>query len=237
MKTVVVAQSSYIPWKGYFHQIALCDEFIFFDDTQFTKRDWRSRNRIKSPRGLSWLTIPVESKGKFYQLIQEARISDSKWASNHWSTICAAYRRAPFFEQHETFFSRLYEDAARLELLSDVNVMFIKELAQLLRLPAIFTYSRQYPGDGRKTERLLDICRQAGATAYLSGPSAAAYIDASAFDVAKIRLSYMDYSNYPVYPQLWGGFAHDVSIIDPIFNVGVDATCRWLRDSAAGVRA
>jgi hypothetical protein len=229
VSTVVILQSSYLPWKGYFHQIALCDEFVFFDDTQFTKRDWRSRNQIKTPSGLHWLSIPVRSKGRYQQLIQDVRIADPKWAATHWSTIRSAYRRAPQFETHESLFSKLYSEASRLDFLSEVNALFIRGIAQILGLSARISFSSQYPGDAKKTDRLIDICRQIGATDYLSGPSAKSYIEPGLFNSAQIGLLYMDYTGYPQYPQLWGDFTHEVSIIDAIFNAGIDATRSWLR--------
>ena len=105
-------QSSYIPWKGYFDLIRAADEFILLDDVQFTKRDWRSRNRIKTKDGLSWLTIPVHSKGRFEQRIMDTTISDPSWAERHWQTIQGAYARAPFFETYAPHVRALYEQAA-----------------------------------------------------------------------------------------------------------------------------
>src|SRR4030095_6284230 len=96
-KRVAIVQSSYIPWKGYFDLIRASDEFILLDDVQFTKRDWRSRNRIKTQRGPAWLTIPVRTKGLYKQLIQDTYVSDVRWGEAHWATLRASYARAPFF--------------------------------------------------------------------------------------------------------------------------------------------
>ncbi len=97
VKRVAVVQSNYIPWKGYFDLIAAVDEFILFDDVQYTRRDWRNRNLIKTPQGLKWLTIPVEVKGKFHQKICDTRISEADWGHRHWDILRQKYWRAPFF--------------------------------------------------------------------------------------------------------------------------------------------
>ena len=99
-KTVAIVQSCYIPWKGYFDLINLVDEFILYDDRQYTRRDWRNRNRIKTPQGSQWLTIPVEVKGRYDQRIDETRISDPDWAEQHWKTLTHNYASAPHFDDY-----------------------------------------------------------------------------------------------------------------------------------------
>lgn len=225
MKTVVILQSSYIPWKGYFDLIARCDEFVFYDDTQFTRRDWRSRNQIKTAQGVQWLTIPVETKGKYTQLINQTRISDRSWAERHWDSIRHAYRRAAHFESQHAWLQALYESVARHDLLSEVNIELTTAIARRLGIATAFTRSEAYPGQARKTERLIEICRAAAAEQYLSGPSARAYLDVDAFRAAGIALKFMSYEGYPAYQQLHGPFVHEVSIVDPILNLG-DAAVR-----------
>jgi len=97
-KRIAAIQSSYIPWKGYFDAINVVDEFILLDEVQFTKRDWRNRNKIKTSQGIQWLTIPVAVKGRYLQRIDETRIADSGWAQRHWSTLTHTYRRAAAFD-------------------------------------------------------------------------------------------------------------------------------------------
>jgi hypothetical protein len=103
-KTIAIVQSNYIPWKGYFDLIARVDEFILYDDMQYTRRDWRNRNLIKTAQGLQWLTIPVDVKGKYFQRINETQISDANWAEVHWKSIVHTYARAPFFAQYKDTF-------------------------------------------------------------------------------------------------------------------------------------
>lgn len=221
-KRVAIIQSSYIPWKGYFDILARVDEFILFDDVQFTRRDWRSRNRIKTAAGLRWLTIPVGSKGRFIQAIEETEVA-APWADKHWSAVRHAYARAPHFAAFGPAIEALYAAAGRERLLSGINRLFIEGLAGLLGITTPLTWSRDYAAEGSKTDRLVALCQAARATAYLSGPSARAYIEPAKFAAAGIRLEWMDYSGYPSYPQLHGAFEHGVSIIDLLFSTGPDA--------------
>jgi hypothetical protein len=227
-RRVAIVQSSYIPWKGYFDLIRAVDEFILLDDVQFTKRDWRSRNRIKTKDGLHWLSIPVHNKGRYEQRILDTNISDPAWARRHWQTIQNAYARAPFFEAYAPFFEPLYRSPVS-DRLSLVNHSLIVAGCAALGVTTPITWSEAYhPCDGRN-ERLIDICVKTGATDYLSGPSAQGYIDEAAFNAAGVAVSFADYSGYPEYPQLHGAFEHAVSILDLLFSVGPRAV-EYMRD-------
>jgi len=199
------------------------DEFIIYDDMQFTKRDWRNRNTIKTPNGLQWLTIPVKVKGKFFQKINETEIDGSSWAEKHWRTIQMNYSKAPAFKMYESKIQQLYEQAAQKKLLSDVNFMFISEACSMLGINTKIRWSSEFNLLDGKTERLLDLCKQVGATRYISGPSARDYIVESLFFKESIDLRWMNYRDYPEYPQKFGGFQHSVSILDLIFNLGTEA--------------
>jgi hypothetical protein len=221
-KRVAIVQSNYIPWKGYFDLINSVDEFILFDDMQYTRRDWRNRNKIKTPQGSLWLTIPVQAKGKYYQKIRETEISDAQWSEQHWKTIVHNYTQAKYFQEYRGFFEELYGDA-RESLLGQVNYRFLNAICQLLDIQTRISWSMDYHLIEGKTERLVDLCQQAGATEYLSGPSAKGYIDETLFEQAGIALRFSDYSGYLEYEQLFPPFDHHVSIIDLIFNTGSDA--------------
>ena len=222
-RRVAIVQSSYIPWKGYFDLIRAADEFILLDDVQFTKRDWRSRNRIKTKDGLAWLTIPVHSKGKYLQTIAETTVSDTEWARRHWQTIRGAYARAPYFAAYADAFAALYA-APPGDRLSDINRAFIDALCQALGITTRITWSSEYdPGDGRN-ERLIDLCVKAGATEYVSGPAARSYIDEAAFAAAGVAVVFADYGGYPDYPQPYPPFEHAVSALDLLFCCGPRAT-------------
>src|SRR5438876_7454087 len=179
-KKIAVVQSNYIPWKGYFDLMNSVDEFILYDDMQFTRRDWRNRNKIKTPKGASWLTIPVTNKGKYEQKIRETVVSDSAWAMRHWKTIRLFYAKAPYFSEYQKLLEDLYLGCAET-LLSLINYRFISAVCNLLGIRTRITWSMDYPLVEGKTERVVHLCRQAGASEYISGPSARDYIDASLF--------------------------------------------------------
>jgi len=218
-KRVAIVQSSYIPWKGYFDLMRRVDEFILYDDAQYTRRDWRSRNQIKTKDGLLWLTIPVEVKGKYHQRIRDVKISDTTWRERHLKTIRASYARAPYFADYDDALVELYS-AATSSWLSEVNRHFLDGLSRLLGIRTRLTWSMDYELPEGRAERLIALCRQAGATSYLSGPSARSYIDPALFANARIELGYIDYSGYQEYPQLFPPFSHYVSVIDLLVTVG-----------------
>jgi hypothetical protein len=229
-KTVAIVQSNYIPWKGYFDLIGLSDEFILYDDVQFTKRDWRNRNKIKTPTGPQWLTIPVLTKGKFEQPINQTEIGDMNWPRKHWPTIVQNYAKAPHFAEYRERFQTLYEECSET-MLSKVNHRFLAAICWMLGIGTKISWSSDYPLADGKTERLVGLCKAAGATTYLSGPAAKAYMDESLFAAQGIDVKYMDYTGYAEYDQLYPPFEHGVSVLDLIFHTGADAP-RYLKFSS-----
>jgi WbqC-like protein family len=221
-KRVAIVQSSYIPWKGYFDLIRRSDEFILYDDAQYTKRDWRNRNRIKTPNGPIWLSIPVEVKGKYTQVIKDTRVSDPAWNERHLKSVAANYARAPFYRHYKEAIEELFLDC-RARSLSEINFRFLSRICAMLQIDTRLSWSMDYELAPGRTERLVALCRQAGATAYLSGPSARDYIDPLLFEHAGITLTFMDYTGYPEYPQLYPPFDHHVSVLDLLFHTGPDA--------------
>jgi len=218
-KSILITQSNYIPWKGYFDSMNSIDEFIVFDDMQYTKRDWRNRNQIKTPEGLRWLSIPVEVKGKFNQKINETLVADSAWGKEHWKTLVANYAKAPFFNAYKPIFEPLYFDDT-LRNLSQINIQFIEAVNKILGIKTLILDSRDFSLSDGKTQRLVDLCIARGASQYCTGPAAKAYMDEALFKEAGITVKYFDYSNYPEYPQLFGEFQHAVTILDLLFNCG-----------------
>jgi hypothetical protein len=222
-KRIAIVQSSYIPWKGYFDLIAAVDEFVVLDTVQYTRRDWRNRNRIKTPGGPLWLTIPVMTKGRFDQRICDTRTTDQRWAEKHWRTIRANYARAPFFRHYEDPLAALFAGVDD-DSLSAVNYRFLAGLCRLLNITTLLRVSTDYVVDDTDaTQRLLSICRQAGATEYLSGPSARGYLDEPRIVQAGVTVLYADYAGYPEYPQLYPPFEHQVSVIDLLVHTGPNA--------------
>jgi WbqC-like protein family len=219
---IAIIQSCYVPWKGFFDLIGRCDEYVVLDRVQYAKRHWHNRNRIKTAAGLEWLTIPVLSKGRYEQPIDEVEI-EKPWTDKHWRALELAYRRAPFFEALAPTVRNWYERADNEKRLTDVNALFLREIASLLGLGTRIVRDTAYPSHGAKTERLLAIARAAGADRYLSGPSAKAYFDEALFVAAGVAVEWMSYEGYPEYPQLHGKFEHQVSVLDLLFNTGPDA--------------
>lgn len=221
-KRVAILQSNYIPWKGYFDLINSVDEFIIFDDMQFTRRDWRNRNKIKTPQGIRWLTIPVQVKGKYFQKIKDTVTVNAQWRHEHWQTIRQNYSRAKYFKVYAQRFEELYLSCNEAHL-SRINFLFLTAICQILGIKTRISWSMDYHIVEGKTERLVDLCCQAGTSEYLSGPSAKDYVQEELFHNAGIKLAWMDYSGYPEYEQLYPPFDHYVSILDLLFNQGEHA--------------
>ena len=218
MSTVVVLQSNYIPWKGYFDLIHDADVFIFYDDLQFTKNDWRNRNKIKTAQGSKWLSIPVGTSAN--RLICEVAMEDAQWQRSHWDSLQHQYKKCPYFKLYLPFFEEVYLGQHWTNL-SDLNQYLIRYISQdILKIPTQFRDSREFNLSGLKLGRLLDLVVQSKATRYISGPAAKDYIQPERFDELSVELVWKDYSNYPEYPQVHPPFEHGVSILDLLFNVG-----------------
>jgi hypothetical protein len=219
MKKALITQSNYIPWKGYFDSIAQVDVFVVYDDMQYTKRDWRNRNQIKTPQGLKWLTIPVEVSGKYFQKIRDTKIADKSWNLSHWDILKQNYKSATFFKEMSEWIEPLYKNC-EFDFLTDVNMHFINKINEFLGIQTEIRFSSEFELAEEKTQRLVNICKDLNATDYFSGPAAKAYMDETLFNNESISVQYWDYSNYPDYSQLYPPFEHGVSILDLIFNEG-----------------
>jgi hypothetical protein len=203
------------------------DQFILFDDVQFTKRDWRSRNRIKTATGPMWLTIPVRVKGRYKQAVRDVCVADPTWNRDHWRTIQTHYTRAPFYGQFKDVLEDLFLGCSDLAL-SRVNYRFICGLRDILDITTKLSWSMDYVTIPGRTERLVSLCEQAHATEYVSGPSARDYIEAEQFERAGIKLTFFNYSGYPEYPQIHPPFDHFVTVIDLILHTGFEAKAYML---------
>ena len=221
MKTVVILQSNYIPWKGYFDLMHDADEFILFDDRQYTRQDWRNRNQVKAENGPQWLTVPVI--GRFGQRIDETVVANRGWASTHWKTLVQLYQEAPHFETYAEGIEALYRSAADEQMLSHVNRLFLEGIGNVLGLNTPLKWSSEFPGAEGKTERLVALCRATGAGRYISGPAARSYIEPESFEQSGVELTFKSYDGYPEYPQQHPPFTHGVTVLDLLFNVGPDA--------------
>lgn len=227
-KVVVIIQSNYIPWKGYFDLIRRADDFVIYDQVQYTKNDWRNRNRIKTANGLVWLTIPVRHT-HLDQKIIDTQVAESSWRTKHWKTLQQAYAKTPFFSKYADELEQLYLTDAETNL-SKINLKFIDAIAKWLGIAARIHPPETYELTSEdRTKRLVDICSRLGASTYLSGPSARDYLNVGEFERAGIAVQWMKYDDYPVYAQPHGAFHHHVSILDLLFSTGSRAV-QYLRN-------
>ncbi len=221
-----ILQPSYIPWRGYFHQIIKSDIFIFYDDVQYDKHGWRNRNRIKTANGTQWITIPVISAGVIEHKTPINQIPvdwKRNWNEKHWQMIRQSYGRTPFFSEYEQWLHETFH--THPVLLADFTIKLTIDIsARLGNGKTRFVRSSEISGiTGHKTDRLINILRFLGADHYISGPSAKGYIEEEKFSRAGISLEFIDY-NYPEYPQKYPPFDPNVSILDLLFMTGPDAT-------------
>lgn len=216
MTTVVIQQPSYLPWLGYFEQINQADVFVFYDDVQYTKNDWRNRNRIKTKNGEQWITVPVNYKTG--QKICDVKIDNTRdWKKKHLRSILTSYAKTRNFKEYIKYFRELYAtDWLNMCDLAEYTVIM---LSNLLNIKTEFKRSKEMSVKGGKTECLVNICMSLGADRYYSPKKSIAYLDISQFEKAGIKVEFQDYL-HPVYPQLHGEFIPYMSVIDLLFNCG-----------------
>ncbi len=216
----VILQPSYIPWRGYFDLIHLADVFVFYDDVQYDKNGWRNRNRIKTPEGTKWLTIPVRQRGVVSGKVPINAVAiDDSWAAKHVEALRRSYAQAPYFDGD--WLDHMYAD--RPPFLAELTIATTIELAARLGIHNTrFLRSSELHARGRKTDRLIEVLREVGATRYLSGPSARDYLDSNTFADAGIALEWMTY-DYPEYPQLYPPYDPFVTVLDLLFMTGAEA--------------
>lgn len=222
MKKVAVIQSNYIPWKGYFDIIHDVDLFVFYDDVQFTKNDWRNRNKYKTQHGTKWISIPVGQD--LNRLICEVKIEDLTWQQQHYKMLTQSYAKAPFLKSFLPFLDEVYL-SKKWDNLSDLNQFIIREVSKrFLKLDHVqFEDSRKYNLSGTQLDRLMELLKAVGALIYVSGPAGKDYISEDRFKSENIQLVYKDYNDYPEYDQLYPPFDHHVNIFDLLFHCGPDA--------------
>jgi len=224
----VILQSNYLPWKGYFDLIQEADLFVYYDEVQYTKNDWRNRNRICSKNGVHWLTIPI-SRDSVRLPISEVRLPDASWQQHHLKSLTFSYRPAPYFHQIQTLLEDVYV-ARTWHRLVELNRYLIERIAKLLQIETTFIDSKTLALQGSRVERLVSVLAQVGATEYLTGPRARDYLAGAEplFAAHGIRLRYKSYDRYAEYPQLATPFDHAVSVIDVLANVPLSDCRRFI---------
>lgn len=219
---VSINQPAYLPWLGYFHRIAVSDAHIVLDDVQFEKNSFTNRNKVRTRDGWCWLTIPVKTAGKFGQLsINEIELAKQRnWAVKHWETLRLNYSKAPFFPPHATFFESVYARPwlKLIDLTSEITGYLLAAFGIRTKL----YFSSQLKVLGKKDELILNLCRQLGATVYLSGPLGRNYLREQLFHAQGIGVRYDDY-HHPEYPQAQPGFEPYMAAVDLLFNAGPES--------------
>jgi hypothetical protein len=225
---VVILQSNYIPWKGYFDLIHDADIFVFYDEVKYTKNDWRNRNKIYPKNGLQWLTIPIE-KDAVKKKISEVIFTEPSWQAHHHKTLELGYRNASHYGQLEPIIDHFYKDN-KWAGLSELNQAIIKYISDYLDIQTKFIDSKDLVLEGDRVERLIHILKQLGATEYITGPAAKDYMGESSelFSSNNIKLTYKNYSGYPEYPQFKNIFEHGVSILDLIAHIEKDKISNYI---------
>ena len=225
---VVILQPSYIPWRGYFHQIHKADIFVFYDCVQYDKHGWRNRNKIKTTQGPQWLTIPVNSKGCVNEGLPLKDVSiewKSRWTDKHFKSLVQSYGKSRFFRQYLPLVEEIYR--RNDDKLADFTCASTEVISRALGIKHTkFLRSSSLCVHGSKTDRIVEILKQLGANHYVSGPSAKAYLEINKINEIGVSVEFIDY-DYPEYPQMNGPFEPQVTILDLLFNVGPNA-CEFI---------
>jgi len=223
MDIAVILQSNYIPWRGYFDMMRRANTFVIYDEVQYTKRDWRNRNRIMANGSPIWLSIPVQTSGKFLQSIAQTKVVDSRWIARHWTLISQSYSKSPYYAKVIPWLKNCYEQAAEQRNISQINEIFLRAIANYLEINTNIIHSIDIPGSADRINRLVEICASLQAKTYLTGPAALDYLDEEPFVKQNINVEWMRYPNYTELNNQSIEFPGSKSIIDTLFNVSKDA--------------
>ena len=222
---VVILQPGYLPWLGFFEQMYRCDLFIIYDDVQYTKKDWRNRNYIKTRDGRMRLTVPVLTKGKYHQKIRDARIDHTQnWKHKHLKNIKAWYEKAPYFDAYYSDLAKIYDKNRTFLIDLDMEIVFWLCNSLGLQRKTMFSSSLNVTSTD-KQERILEICHKVKADFLYDGHLARHFIQPGRFDDGGVTVQFQDY-HHPYYHQLWlkeQGFIEKLSVLDLVFNHGPDS--------------
>ena len=215
-------QPAYLPWLGFFEQMLRDEVFVQYDDVQYTKKDWRNRNRIKTPEGPMWLTVPVETSGRRFQLVRDVRIDPTKdWQREHLRALELNYRRAPWFEWAYEPLRGVIEHPH--ELLVDLDEALVVEISRLLGFERPIHRATVYElSDSDQNGRVIECMQKVGKSVLYNGAASRDIIDLPRFRAEGLDVVFQDY-RHPVYPQLWGDFVPYLSVVDLLMNCGSDS--------------
>ncbi|MFM4825677.1 WbqC family protein [Aeromonas bivalvium] len=213
---ISIHQPAYLPWLGYIERIKKSDLFIFLDTVQFEKNSFTNRNLIKGANGPYWLTIPVKKKGHLSKSLLDTEIvRDVDWRKSHLMSIKSSYSKSVEFHDKYAKISKLYNNDETL--LADLCFNHLLFWLDELHIKTKIVRSSSLSISSRKSDLILDICQEVGATTYLSGPMGKNYLEENDFISNGIKLDYHYFEPTP-YPQLFGSFIPFMGIIDYWFN-------------------
>jgi len=210
-------QPNYLPWLGFFHKMKNCDVFTIEDNLQFVYREFHNRNRIKTPNGIRWLTVPIHN-GRKRQPICDVKICNNiKWQRKHWLTLQSSYGRAPYWHKYEDFFRETYNK--KWDRLIDLNLHLIMGIRDFLKIKTKIVFASELEVSGKKNELILAQLKALGADTLLSGTGALDYLNFKLFKDEGIKVMIQDFK-HPTYTQLWGKFVPNLSVVDFLFCTG-----------------
>lgn len=219
---VAISQPNYLPWIGYFQLISSVDTFVFLDDVQYTQRDWRNRNLIKTNNGLEWISIGVSMPTGRSSLINKVEINDSNWVNRHLNGIRHAYRQSREFRKYFPIVEDWLQSKMQEKFLCKLNIELTIEIANLLDIKTNFLVASNISIPKDKNSRLLEICEILNASTYVSGPAAKAYLNVEEFNARNKNVEFFQY-RLKEYDQMFGKFEPKVTVIDAILNLGEKA--------------
>lgn len=234
MRKIAILQPNYIPWKGVFDLINKVDVFVFYDDVQYTVKDWRNRNKIKTPNGDIWLTVPVIHKGRRNQLIKDAEIDlTTQWQQSHFKSIKSNYSKSKFYKTYEYLLEEIYIKR-EWRSISELNIFSTKLIAKALNINVEWHNSSEFNFEGDKNgDKVIKLCKTLDCNYFINGPASKAFMNEKLFEEENITLEYMSY-DYKEYDQLYPPFNHYVTVLDVLFNCGENAKELILKDCLDG---
>lgn len=205
-----------MPGLRFFSKMSACDIFVYLDDVQYEKREYQNRNKIKNAKGFEYITVPVLTKNRYRQKICDVEINNSyDWRKEHLAKIKTNYSKARFFKKFYPKIEQIYLQESQKMI--EVSLKFIDLFRNIMGIDTPYRFSSEFSLNLKSSQRLAEICKLVNANEYLSGQGGKNYLDLSFFEKNKIKVLWQDFKIKP-YPQLYGGFLPDLSVIDLIFN-------------------
>lgn len=223
-------QPGYLPWLGFFEQVHHVDLFVVYDEVAYSSKSWRNRNRIKTPEGAVYLTVPVLARGPDFPLLKDVKIDTNQpWRRSHYGAISHNYARAEFFSRYHPFIKDLYEK--EWESLVDLDMALIRFFAEELGIRTRVVLSsetgveeafRKSGKGSKKIDRAIFACKFFGADEFYNGKAGESLYSREEMEREGIRLTIQEF-HHPVYRQLFGGFIPYLSVLDLLLNHGPES--------------